>query len=254
MNNEKHLQHNIALITGGNGGLGLGMARALKDEGATVIVWGRDAAKLDVAQDEGFMTARVDLNCEQAIHQGFKQIADEFSGLDILINNAGIYEDQQVTDLSREAWDNFLSNNLTSVFLCSQQAARLMKVKRKGKIINLGSMYSLFGHPHSIGYTTTKTAIIGLTRALAAELGPWNIQVNAILPGWFETAINGSLPQSERGEEIRQRTPLGRWGQVQDIGPLAVFLSSRGSDFITGTAIPLDGGYSISDRAMGIHE
>lgn len=254
MNNEKHLQHKLALITGGNGGLGLGMARALKEAGANVMIWGRDEVKLGKAHQEGFMTAKVDLNSEQAICEGFKQLVDEFSDLDILINNAGIYEDQQITTLSREAWDRFLSNNLTSVFLCSQQAARVMKLKRQGKIINLGSMYSLFGHPHSIGYTTTKTAIIGLTRALAAELGPWNIQVNAILPGWFETAINGSLPQSERGEEIRKRTPLGRWGQIQDIGPLAVFLSSSGSDFITGTAIPIDGGYSISDRAMGIQE
>ncbi|QRN04024.1 SDR family oxidoreductase [Legionella sp. MW5194] len=254
MNNEKQLQHKRALITGGNGGLGLGMARALKEAGAQVMIWGRDEAKLEKADEEGFMTAKVDLNSQQAIAEGFKQLVHEFSGLDILINNAGIYEDQQITTLSREAWDRFLSNNLTSVFLCSQQAARLMKMKKQGKIINLGSMYSLFGHPHSIGYTTTKTAILGLTRALAAELGPWNIQVNAILPGWFETAINGSLPQSERGEEIKKRTPLGRWGQSPDIGPLAVFLSSSGSDFITGTAIPIDGGYSISDRAMGIEE
>ncbi|KTC81524.1 acetyoacetyl CoA reductase [Legionella brunensis] len=125
-----------------------------------------------------------------------------------------------------------------------------MKSYRQGKIINVGSMYSLFSHPHSIGYTTTKTAIQGLTRALAAEHGPWNIQVNAILPGWFETAINGSLPETSRGEEIRKRTPLGRWGQAKDVGPLAVFLSSNGSDFITGTMIPIDGGYSISDRAL----
>lgn len=125
-----------------------------------------------------------------------------------------------------------------------------MKIQQHGKIINVGSMYSLFGHPNSIGYATTKTGVLGLTRSLALELGPWNIQVNAILPGWFETAINGSLPQTNRGEEIRKKTPLGRWGQPQDIGPLAVFLSSSGSDFITGAIIPIDGGYSISDRSI----
>jgi len=216
-----------------------------------VIVWGRDQEKLDQTKKFGLIQRKVDLLCKGNIVDGFKEIEDRFSKLDILINNAGIYEDQSVTELSDEHWDYFIRNNLTSAFLCSQQAVRLMKPRRKGKIINIGSMYSIFGHPYSIGYTTTKTAITGLTRSLAAELGPWNIQVNAILPGWFETAINGSLPTSERGKEIQKRTPLGRWGKPKDIGPLAVFLASEGSDFISGTSIPIDGGYSISDRPIG---
>lgn len=247
---EKPLNNCVALVTGGNGGLGLAMAVALREAGAAVIVWGRDQEKLNQAQTYDLTPFQVDVASEESIHNGFKMIKNHFSRLDILINNAGIYEDQELTELSRESWEHLISNNLSSVFLCSQNAARMMKTQHKGKIINVGSMYSLFGHPHSIGYTTTKTAILGLTRALAAELGPWNIQVNAILPGWFETAINGSLPETSRGDEIRKRTPLGRWGQPQDIGPLAVFLSSSNADFITGAMIPIDGGYSISDRAL----
>ncbi|CAM3064714.1 acetyoacetyl CoA reductase [Legionella steigerwaltii] len=250
MNSKNDLNHCVALVTGGNGGLGLAMALALKQAGAQVIVCGRDQEKLKQAQTHNLIPLMMDVGSEHSIRDGFKTISDQFERLDILINNAGFYEDQHLSNLSLEHWEQIIRTNLTSAFLCSQSAAHFMKAQRRGKIINVGSMYSLFGHPNSIGYATTKTGILGLTRSLALELGPWNIQVNAILPGWFETAINGSLPQTARGEEIRKKTPLGKWGKPQDIGPLAVFLSSSGSDFITGSIIPIDGGYSVSDRAI----
>ncbi|WP_419419284.1 SDR family NAD(P)-dependent oxidoreductase [Legionella sp. D16C41] len=248
MHGEKILNNQVALVTGGNGGLGLAMALALQQAGATVIVWGRDQEKLSQVKDYELLPMAIDLNSESNIKKGFKAIANQFGRLDILINNAGVYEDQHLLNLTREQWDNHISNNLTSIFLCSQNAVQLMRIHQYGKIINVGSMYSLFGHPNSIGYATTKTAILGLTRSLAAELGIWNIQVNAILPGWFATAINGDLPETSRGEDIRRKTPLGRWGEPKDIGPLAVFLSSSGSNFITGAIMTIDGGYSISDR------
>lgn len=249
MSQMKLLDNLVALVTGGNGGLGLAMAIALKEAGATVVICARDAEKLRQVKDiHGFKSFTVDVSNEAAVEDMFNQIAAQFGKLDILINNAGIYEDQIITELSREQWDFIIANNLTSAFLCSKYATRMMKLKKSGKIINIGSMYSLFGHPNSVGYTTTKTALLGLTRSLASELGVWNINVNAILPGWFETAINGSLPQSKRGDEIRTKTPLGRWGQADDISSLAVFLSSAGADFITGACIPIDGGYSISER------
>lgn len=250
MNSKNDLNHCVALVTGGNGGLGLAMACALQQAGAQVIICGRDQEKLKQAQKHHLIPLTMDVSSEESIHAGFKSIEDQFKRLDILINNAGIYEDQHLSALSLKHWEHLIRTNLTSVFLCSQSAARFMKPHHRGKIINVGSMYSLFGHPNSIGYATTKTGILGLTRSLALELGPWNIQVNAILPGWFETAINGSLPQTTRGEEIRKKTPLGKWGKPQDIGPLAVFLSSSGSDFITGAMIPIDGGYSVSDRTI----
>ncbi|WP_392536515.1 SDR family NAD(P)-dependent oxidoreductase [Legionella sp. 227] len=250
MDSKNDLNHCVALVTGGNGGLGLAMACALQQAGAQVIICGRDQEKLKHAQIHHLIPLTMDVSSEASIHAGFKTIEDQFKRLDILINNAGIYEDQHLSALSLKHWEHLIRTNLTSVFLCSQSAARFMKPQQRGKIINVGSMYSLFGHPNSIGYATTKTGILGLTRSLALELGPWNIQVNAILPGWFETAINGSLPQTARGEEIRKKTALGRWGKPQDIGPLAVFLSSSGSDFITGAMIPIDGGYSVSDRTI----
>ena len=226
------------------------MALALQEAGAYVVIAGRNQKKLLHAQKHDLEIINMDVASQESIIQAFHQIQEKFGRLDILINNAGIYEDQHTLELSLEDWDRLISTNLTSIFLCSQQAARMMKNQGNGKIINLGSMYSLFGHPNSVGYATTKTGILGLTRSLAAELGQWNIQVNAILPGWFETDMNGSLPTSERGEQIRRKTPLARWGKPQDIGPLAVFLASCGSDFITGASIPLDGGYSISDRFL----
>lgn len=250
MKTESVLSNKIALVTGGNGGLGLSMAIALHHAGATVVVCGRDEEKLSHAETHGLVPLVMDVSSELSVNEGFKFIAKQFSKLDILINNAGAYEDQQLLELSIADWEHLIRQNLTSVFMCTQQAVPLMKSQRVGKIINVGSMYSLYGHPKSIGYATTKTGILGLTRSLAAELGVWNIQVNAILPGWFETAINGSLPQTERGEDIRRKTPLGRWGKVDDIGPLAVFLASPGADFITGSMITIDGGYSISDRFL----
>lgn len=251
MDQTKTLDNLVALVTGGNGGLGLGMAIALKAAGAKVIICGRNVEKLhQVEVEQGFTTLTVDVADDIAVEAMFNQIATQFGRLDIVINNAGIYEDQVITSLSREDWDGIIANNLTSAFLCCKYAARLMKHQKSGKIINIGSMYSLFGHPNSVGYTTTKTALLGLTRALASELGQWNITVNAILPGWFATAINDDLPQTQRGGEIRDRTPLGRWGQVDDIHQLAVFLSSSGANFITGACIPLDGGYSVSERNL----
>ncbi|STX55654.1 acetyoacetyl CoA reductase [Legionella beliardensis] len=248
MNLNNSLNNNVAIVTGGNGGLGLAMALAIQQAGATVIVCGRNKQKLKQAEKYGLLPLTMDLNSEDSIEEGFNYITKHFGKLDILINNAGIYEDQHLIDLTRQQWDKHISNNLTSVFLCSQKALPLMKSQNHGKIINVGSMYSLYGHPNSIGYATTKTAILGLTRSLAAQLGVWNIQVNAILPGWFETAINDDIPQTSRGEDIRRKTPLGKWGQPKDIGPLAVFLSSSGADFITGAIITVDGGYSVSDR------
>ncbi|STY29964.1 acetyoacetyl CoA reductase [Legionella wadsworthii] len=250
MKTKNDLDKKVALVTGGDGGLGLAMALALRESGAQVIVCGRNQEKLKQAESKDLIPLIMDVSSEESIQQGFQTIFQKYKKLDVLINNAGTYEDQHLSELSLKDWDYLIRTNLSSVFLCSQNASRLMKNQRYGKIINVGSMYSLFGHPNSIGYATTKTGILGLTRSLALELGPWNIQVNAILPGWFETAINGSLPQTPRGDEIRKRTPLGRWGLPQDIGPLAVFLASKGSDFITGSMITIDGGYSASDRPI----
>ncbi|MFF2328373.1 MULTISPECIES: SDR family NAD(P)-dependent oxidoreductase [unclassified Streptomyces] len=243
------LDGRVAVVTGGNGGLGLAMARALGAAGATVVVTGRDRAKNEVAASE-FAVVPLDVTDGSAVDRFFRDIERDYGGADILVNNAGIYLDCPVLEDDLSAWDRMISVNLTGSLRCARHAALRMRRAGAGKIINIGSVYSSFGHPRSTGYAATKAGVVGLTRSLAAELGPHNIQANAILPGWFPTAINGDLPDLPRGEEIRRRTPLGRWGADADIGGLAVFLASHASDFVTGAAIPLDGGYTATDRPV----
>ncbi|MEU6925043.1 SDR family oxidoreductase [Streptomyces sp. NPDC046631] len=243
------LDGQVAVVTGGNGGLGLAMARALYAAGATVVVTGRDHAKNEVAASE-FAVLPLDVTDESGVGRFFREIERDHGGTDILINNAGVYLDSPVLEDDQSAWDQMVAVNLTGTLRCARHAAPQMRRAGAGKIINIGSVYSSFGHPRSAGYAATKAGIIGLTCSLAAELGPHNIQANAILPGWFPTAINGDLPNLPRGEEIRRRTPLGRWGSDADIGGLAVYLASHASDFVTGAAIPLDGGYTATDRPV----
>lgn len=239
-----------ALITGGNGGLGLAIARAFKACGARVVVTGRDAEKnRQIAGDIDVLA--LDARDENAIIDVVSTVVKRAGRLDILVNNAGIFRGHSALNLTESAWDEILDSNLKSAFLCAKHAARAMQAAGSGgKIINVGSMYSLFGHPSSVGYTTSKTALLGLSRALAAELGPLNIQVNTILPGWHLTEMNAGVPTSPRGREIQRRTPAGRWGQAEDVVGAAILLASRASDFITGAEICVDGGYHISDRAL----
>jgi 2-deoxy-D-gluconate 3-dehydrogenase len=238
-----------ALVTGGNGGLGRAIALAYRDAGARVVVTGRDPDKNRAAADLDVLP--LDVRDERGVEGAVRAVVERFGRLDVLVNNAGIFRAASVLDLSEEGWDEVLDTNLKGAFLCAKHAARAMVAAGGGgKIINVGSMYSVFGHPASIGYTASKTGVVGLTRSLAAELGPHGIQVNALLPGWFTTDMNAGLPGSPRGEEIRRRTPAGRWGEGQDLAGAAIFLASRASDFVTGTAIPVDGGYHVSDRAI----
>ena len=154
-----------------------------------------------------------------------------------------------MTELEQHDWDAVVDTHLTGSFLCSKHAARRMDGERNGKIVNIGSMYSFFGPPRFAAYAAAKSGILGLTRSLAVELAP-SIQVNAILPGWFETDLTRGMPQTERGDEIRRRTPAGRWGDPDELVGTAVFLSSSASDFVTGAAVPVDGGYSVADRLL----
>jgi 2-deoxy-D-gluconate 3-dehydrogenase len=239
----------VTLITGGNGGLGHAIALAYRDAGASVVVTGRDPDK-NRAIVADFNPLTLDVRDESAVESAVRSVIERFGRLDILVNNAGIFRASSVLELSEEGWNEVLDSNLKGAFFCAKHAARAMVASGGGKIINIGSMYSLFGHPASISYTTSKTGLVGLTRSLAAELSPHGIQVNALLPGWFLTDINAGVPGSARGEEIRRRTPAGRWGEGRDLAGAAIFLASRASDFVTGAMIPVDGGYHISDRAI----
>lgn len=245
------LEGRTALVTGGNGGVGLAIARGLQHAGARVAVTGRRADKNAAARavlGPDALVVEADVTDETAVHRAIDEVAAEFGGLHILVNNAGAFRGGPVTRLSLSDWRAVLDSHLTGAFLCTKHAVPHLVAAGGGKVVNVGSIYSRFGAPDFADYTAAKTGLLGLTRALAVELAADRIQVNALLPGWFETDLTRGLPASELGEQIRRKTPAGRWGQLDDlIGP-TVFLVSRASDFVTGIALPVDGGYLVSER------
>ena len=193
----------------------------------------------------------LDVRDEAAVERTVAAITERFGSLDILVNNAGLFRGGSALELARDAWDEVIGTHLTGSFLCAKHAARAMVGgNRGGKIINIGSMYSLFGAPSYADYTAAKTGTLGLTRALAVEFAPHRIQVNAILPGWYETDLTRGLPSQPMGEQIRRRTPARRWGVPEDLVGTAVYLASPASDFVTGAHIPVDGGYHVADRIV----
>ena len=238
----------VIVVTGGNSGLGQAIAAALRAEDAQVAVVGRSVSEAS-EPDHGLCAFRGDVSDETAVRRIFTDIHERLGRIDGLINCAGVYADQRTNSKAFLAiWRKVLDINLTGAAICANVAAGYMKQAGAGKIVNFGSAYSTFGHHKSAVYTASKTGIVGLSRALAAELGPWNICVNCVLPGWFDTKMNDDLLGSERGDFITNVTPLGRWGEPDDIAGLAIFLCSPASDFVTGAEIRIDGGYAISDR------
>jgi 2-dehydro-3-deoxy-D-gluconate 5-dehydrogenase len=241
-----------ALVTGGNGGIGLGMARGFVQAGARVMIVGRDRQKNAEAVREltslGVKAASVaaDLADEAACQSVVKKTVTELGCLDVLVNNAGIGITKRPEELSLAEWRQTLDINLTSAFVLSQAAYPELKRARRGKIINIGSMMSLFGAPFAAAYAASKGGLVQLTKALATAWAGENIQVNAVLPGWIDTSLTRMARRNVEGldEQVLERTPAGRWGVPEDLAGIAVFLASDASDFITGAAIPVDGGYS----------
>lgn len=244
----------VAIVTGGNGGLGRAMALGLRDAGARVVVTGRQPDKnAAIGQELGDPTAvfALDVRDEAAVARTMTQVAERFGSVDILVNNAGILRSGPLVTLARDDWSAVLDTHVTGTFLCCKYAAqRMITQGRGGKILNSGSMYSLFGAPDVVAYGTAKTAVLGLTRTLAVELAPHHIQVNALLPGWYETEPLRGLPGTPLGDQIRRKTPAGRWGNPEDLVGSAIFLTSAASDFITGAQLPVDGGYAVADQLL----
>ena len=246
------LKGKVAVVTGGNGGIGLGMARGLARAGARVVVAARDKEKSATAVRElqalgaGALAISVDVTQEKSVEAMVRETVEKCSGLDILVNNAGINIRKPAQDLSLEEWRQVLDTNLTSAFLCSRSAYPHMKRAGAGKIINIGSMLSIFGAAFAPAYGASKGGIVQLTKSLATAWARDNIQVNAVLPGWVDTDLTREARKVIQGlnERVLAGTPAGRWGDIDDFGGIAVFLASAASDFLTGTAIPLDGGYS----------
>jgi 2-deoxy-D-gluconate 3-dehydrogenase len=247
------LSGRVAIVTGGNGGIGLGMARGLREAGAELVIAGRNAAKGEAAAaDLSGVFIRADVTVKAECEALVAQTVARRGRLDILINNAGITVRKSPQDLSEAEWRSVIDTNLTSAFLCSQ-AAYFAMVKPSagksvgfGKIINIGSMMSLFGAPFAAAYGASKGGVVQLTLSQAAAWAKDGIQVNAILPGWIETELTEGAKREVPGlnETVFSRTPAGRWGRPEDLAGLAVFLAAPASDFVTGTAIPCDGGFS----------
>jgi len=246
------LKGRVALVTGGNGGIGLGMARGLAQAGAAIAVAGRNLEKSQAAAAElsakGVKTAvvEVDVTDEMSCRKMVDTTMAQLGRLDILINNAGINIRKQPQDYTLAEWRLVIESNLSSAFTCSHAAYPHMKAAGAGKIINIGSMMSIFGASFAPAYAASKGGIVQMSRALATAWAKDNIQVNAVLPGWIDTDLTKRARAEVSGlnSMVLMRTPARRWGTPDDLGGIAVFLASPASDFVTGTAIPVDGGYA----------
>ena len=243
----------VAVVTGGNGGIGLGMARGLAAAGAAIAIVGRKEANSNAAGAElaaigaRAIAINADVTDQAEVEAMVAQVLEAFGRLDILVNNAGINIRKPPHELALAEWRSVLDTNLTSAFLCSQAAHGAMKAAGGGKVINIGSMMSIFGASYSPAYAASKGGIVQFTRSCAVAWASDGIQVNAILPGWIDTALTQNARREVDGlhDKVLARTPAARWGAADDFAGIAVFLASAASDFVTGTAIPVDGGFSV---------
>ena len=245
------LQGKVAIITGGNSGIGLGIARALAEAGGNIIIAARDRAKteeaaMEIKQAFGVRVfgVEVDVGHEDQIKEMVRQTVDSFRRVDVLINNAGMTDPRPPQDYTAADWDSLINVNLRGAFLCAQAVYPAMKAAGGGKIVNIGSLFSRFGGRLQAVYGAGKGGLVGLTRNLAVAWAPDNIQVNTILPGWIRTGAAEQDP--DLAQRLAAGTPAGRWGEAEDLAGAAVFLSSAASNFITGVTLPVDGGFSVS--------
>lgn len=251
--NHFDLANRVAVVTGGNGGIGLGIARGLASAGASVAVVGRNPEKTIAAAQflsDAHKVAAQAIIADLAKPEDTERIAADvlkrFGHVDILFNNAGINIRRAPHEMTLDQWNEVLHTNLTSAFLLSKAVYPAMRRQQRGKIINIGSMTSIFGAGFAPAYATSKGGIVQLTKSLALAWAGDNIQVNAILPGWFDTDLTQSARQEvpDLYNRVIGRIPMGRWATPEDIAGTAVWLSSRASDYVTGIAVPVDGGYT----------
>lgn len=244
------LQQSIAIVTGGASGIGLAIAEKFAKNNIFTIVIGRDAIKLEAVQKiigEKGTTIQYDLTNLKGIPALIQQIHKQYGKIDILVNNAGINQKKEFTEVTDEEFSNIIHTNVNAVFALSREVVKVMEQKGYGSIINISSMAALYGLPKVIAYTASKSAIEGMTKAMAVELSPKGIRINAIAPGFIATdmsakALNGDL---ERKQKVLSRTPMEKLGEPSDIADAALFLATAASKYITGTSIRVDGGNAI---------
>jgi NAD(P)-dependent dehydrogenase (short-subunit alcohol dehydrogenase family) len=248
--NAFRLDGELALVTGGGTGLGLGICQAMSEAGARVVMTGR---RMDVLKDAckqlGHAASYLqhDVGELSTIPALLKQVEERFGPLDILVNNAGNHLKKPAVETSDADLASILQTHLFGSFALSRECGRRMIARGRGSIIMIASMSALFGIPQVSAYTAAKSAMAGLTRALAVEFSPHGVRVNAIAPGWFDTALSRAAFRGDPGrrEKILGRTPMGSLGDAIDVGYAAVYLSSPAGRFITGIVLPVDGGASI---------
>lgn len=246
------LEGKVALVTGGNSGIGLGLARGLASAGAAVTILGRrgerNAAAVAALGADGYRAHAItaDVTDPTQVQMAIDEVGERFGGLDILIANAGTNRRKAPQNYALDEWRALIDLNLTSVFTCCQIAYPALVRRGGGKIVTIGSMASLFGFDMAAAYAAAKGGVVQLTRSLAMAWAAEHIQVNCILPGWIETELTAGARREVAGlhERVLARTPQGRWGQPEELVGAAIFLSSRASDFVTGVALPVDGGFS----------
>ena len=245
----------VALITGGNGGLGLGMALGLAHAGADIAIAARNPAKNAAAVAAIAATGRraiaipTDVASASDLDDMAARAVARFGRVDILVNNAGATVRKPPQDITAAEWDNVLDVNLRAAFLSCRAVYPHFRAQGGGKIISIGSMFSIFGGGGSgVPYSSSKGGIVQLAKSFAVAWAADNIQSNAILPGWFMTELTAAIPetQPERYDLINRRIPMGRWGDAGELQGAAVFLASRASDYVTGAVITVDGGYSVA--------
>lgn len=247
------LDGRLALVTGSSAGIGLALARGLAQAGARVVLNGRDAVRLDAAlqalRAEG-LTAEAcpfDVGEAQAVESAIAGIEDAYGPIDILINNAGIQRRAPFHEFDLKDWHDLMRTNVDSVFLVGRAVARRMVTRRRGRIINIGSVQCELGRPGIAPYTASKGAVKMLTKGMAIDLGPFGINVNAIGPGYFKTELNARLVADENFSQwLLNRTPSRRWGEVEDLAGAAVFLASDASRFVNGHVLYVDGGVTAT--------
>jgi 2-dehydro-3-deoxy-D-gluconate 5-dehydrogenase len=245
----------VAIVTGGNGGIGLGMAQGLAQAGAKIVVLGRNTAKSQEAAQwiqaqigADTLAVTADVSQEADVDRAVAETLDRFGRIDILFNNAGINIRKPPDELTLPEWHEVMNVNLTSAFLMSNAVYPSMKKAGGGKIVNIGSMTSIFGSSFAPAYAASKGGIVQLTKSQALAWAKDNIQVNAILPGWFDTELTEKAREQIAGlhERVLARIPQGRWAKPADMAGTAIWLASAASNYVTGVAISVDGGFSSS--------
>ena len=247
------LSGKVALITGAHRGLGFAIAQGLARAGASVVLNGRRsetveaAARTLAAQSLHASTAIFDVTDRDAVRAAVSSIEGRQGGIDVLVNNAGIQRRGALADFSQQDWDDIIATNLTAPFVVSQAVLPGMIARKSGKIVHIASLMSELARPSVVPYTAAKGGVRQLTRGMAVELAPHNIQVNAIAPGYFATEMNRALiDNAEFNAWVCKRTPAGRWGQPDELAGIAVFLASSASNYITGQMLIVDGGMSVA--------